>query len=106
MKQLHMIVMILGITAVTANAKRYEREPAVPFMKMSKALAIAEEILKKENMSGYHCKEAKNIITNGGECWSFRFILILPTRTYSVSCKVLKRKRRRQFPNPSQSLTP
>jgi len=70
--------------AVPTLAKRYENPHALPFIPLIEALEIAEEVLVAQNKKGYHCKEARNLLSNGGECWALTYVSE-KAQTYSVS---------------------
>ena len=71
--KIHLITfsLLCILFANVTEAKYYERPDDVPFMVMSKALTIAKQKLKEIKKDGFFCKEAKNAVTNGGECWIF-----------------------------------
>lgn len=71
---LPLLILLAWVVVPTAMAKRYADPDAVPFMKLSDALKIAEEALAQERLDGYEAKEAQNLHTNGGECWAFVFV--------------------------------
>lgn len=68
------LLAAIAIIAQPAAAKRYERSEVVPFIPLRDGLTVAEEVLQNEDRAGLQCKSARNLVTNGGECWIFSFV--------------------------------
>jgi NAD kinase len=91
-KYIYITLLSIMVLIVPAMAKRYATKDASPFMPMREALNVAEEVLKSQELKDFQCKSAENIVTNGGECWVFRFVSKL-NKSYLVEVYSSRRVR-------------